>query len=111
MLDNISNRTLLIVPNNLKNYILETINKENKLINIKVMTIKEFSDAYFFSYTKETIHFLVNKYNISVENAILFLDNMKYVLNLKNTSNKSGSNFKYSEINWNSINRGDVNAV
>ena len=34
MLDNISNRTLLIVPNNLKNYILETINKENKLINI-----------------------------------------------------------------------------
>ena len=30
---------------------------------------------------------------------------------LKNTSNKSGSNFKYSEINWNSINRGDVNAV
>lgn len=87
MLDNISNRTLLIVPNNLKNYILETINKENKLINIKVMTIKEFSDAYFFSYTKETIHFLVNKYNISVENAILFLDNMKYVLNLKSTSN------------------------
>ena len=76
MLDNIINRTLLIVPNNLKNYILETINKENKLINIKVMTIKEFSDAYFFSYTKETIHFLVNKYNISVENAILFLDNM-----------------------------------
>ena len=36
MLDNIINRTLLIVPNNLKNYILETINKENKLINIKL---------------------------------------------------------------------------
>lgn len=86
MLDNILNRTLLIVPNNLKNYVLETINKKDKLINIKVMTIKEFSNAYFFSYTKETIHFLVNKYKISVSNAILFLDNMKYVINFKNTS-------------------------
>ena len=42
------NKTLLLIENNLKDKILEEINQENRLINIKIMTKSEFLKHYFF---------------------------------------------------------------
>ncbi len=79
-LNEITNKTLLIVDNNMKEKVLETINLETNLINVKVMTRKEFLHHYFFDYNEETIFYVSNKYQTSISNAKLYLDNIMYVL-------------------------------
>ncbi len=49
-LKNISEKTLIITNNNLKEKILEFINSLDKLINVKLMTKSEFSKHYFYDY-------------------------------------------------------------
>ena len=80
-LKNIKNKTLIIVEDNLKNKILEIIDKQNKLINLKILTITEFYKRYFFDYNKETLYYLCKNYNLSVSNSKMYLDNIKYVIN------------------------------
>ena len=80
-LKNIKNKTLIIVEDNLKNKILEMIDKQNKLINLKILTITEFYKRYFFDYNKETLYYLNKNYNLSVSNSKMYLDNIKYVIN------------------------------
>ena len=81
-LENIEDRTLLIIPNDFKVKILEEINKCSKLINIKIMTLKEFLDHYFYTYDLKTISYVIKNYNLSYKNSKMYLDNMKYVLDL-----------------------------
>ena len=101
-LENIFTMTLLITPNNLKEKVLEEISKLDRLINIKIMTKEEFSKHYFFDYSKETIYYLVKNYQITPKNAIIYLDNMKYVLDTNLTS-KNIKNTKTNSKNTNPI--------
>lgn len=87
-LKNIKNKTLIIVEDNLKNKILEIIDKQNKLINLKILTITEFYKRYFFDYNKETLYYLCKNYNLSVSNSKMYLDNIKYVIN-KESNNQN----------------------
>ncbi len=73
-------RTLLIVDNNMKEKVLELINMEEKLINVKIMTNQDFLNHYFFDYDKKAIYYLKNKYNLTPSNAKVYLDNIKYVI-------------------------------
>ena len=73
---NIENNTLLIVPNNLKKDVLKKI---KKLINFKIMSLDEFIKKYYFDYNKETIYYLMNKYNIKYEVANVYLNNLYYI--------------------------------
>lgn len=75
----IKDNTLLIVPNHLKQSILLKLN--NSLTNIKVMTINEFLKEYLFDYTKQTIYYLMTKYNIKYDIANIYLKNIYYVEN------------------------------
>ena len=50
-LDKIKTETLIICGKNDKNHILS----RNKLINVKVMTLKEFISKYCFDYDENTI--------------------------------------------------------
>ena len=79
-LKNINQKTLIITNNNLKEKILEFINSLDKLINVKLMTKSEFSKHYFYDYNEETIYYVTKKYNLTVKNAIMYLDNIKYVI-------------------------------
>ncbi len=81
-LNKITKNTLLIIKDNLKDKILTFLNQSNKLINLKIMTLNEFNKHYFFDYDERTIYYLTTKYNFSVKNAKLYLDNIKYILNL-----------------------------
>ena len=80
-LDNIENDILIICNNYSKNTILEFLNNNNKLLNINIITINEFYNYYFFSYDEKTIYYLKDKYNISISNSKMYLDNMKYIIN------------------------------
>ena len=70
-LKNIKNKTLIIVEDNLKNKILEVIDKQNKLINLKILTITEFYKRYFFDYNKETLYYLNKNYSYTVSSFII----------------------------------------
>ncbi len=81
-LDNIESKTLVIVQEQLKNKVLEYLNNLDKLVNVKIMTVKEFFKHYFFDYNEETIYYLMKKYHISYKNAKIYLQNMKYVIDI-----------------------------
>ena len=77
-LDNIDSNTLIICNNNIKEEIL--LNNK-KLINFKIMTLREFYHNYFFSYDEKTIYYVKNKYKVTREIACIYLDSLKYVVN------------------------------
>ncbi len=97
-------RTLLIVDDNMKERVLEDIEHEKRLINIKLLTKSEFLDKYFFSYNKDAIYYLKNKYNLTIKNSIKYLDNIKYVIN-SNLDNTKVNYLKelYKELDNNNL--------
>ena len=74
--------TIYIVPSNIKKDLLIDLNKE-KLLNIKFFSLEELIDKLTFTYDKEAIYYLTNKHNIKEEVAITYLDNLKYILEVK----------------------------
>lgn len=73
------NNKILIVENNIKKYILKQINKTNKLLNIKIITLDELKKKYYFDYSKETIYYVSKKYNVIKDVAEIYIDNLYYV--------------------------------
>lgn len=69
---------LIICPNSYKKNILEYLNKEKKILNIKFMTMDEYIKKIKFDYDVLAIVYLVNR-GMKVENAITFLDNLLYI--------------------------------
>ncbi|MBQ1496125.1 MAG: PD-(D/E)XK nuclease family protein [Bacilli bacterium] len=75
------NNSIYIVPNNLKKKILLELSKENEIKNIKFFSLKEFIDNLTFKYDEKSIYYLMKNYNYKYKNAIVILDNLKYVEN------------------------------
>ena len=67
---------LIIAPNHIKKEILKTISKQKKLINIKIMTKEEFIKNYYGTYKKESLYFLMQKFNLNYKTAQKYLDNL-----------------------------------
>lgn len=78
-LDMIKDNTLLITNSSNKKELIKRISSLDRLVNIKVMTIKELIDNYYFTYDEKTIYYLMNKYNIKYSIARKYIDNMYYV--------------------------------
>lgn len=76
---NLKDNTLLIIPSHLKEKILLSFCGELK--NIKIMTESEFIRNYYFDYDLETIYYLMNKYKLKYEIALVYLKNLYYVEN------------------------------
>ena len=77
----IDDNTLIICNNTLKEKILIEISKINKLFNIKIMSIKEFYNNFFFSYDERVIFYVKEKLNVTREIADIYLSNLKYIIN------------------------------
>jgi len=75
----ISNNTLLIIPDNIKSKIIKKLSNDNILLNIKIMSIQEFSNKFYFSYDEKSIYYLMNKYNYKYSIAKEYLDNLYYI--------------------------------
>ena len=95
------NNNILIINDSVKSTILKKINSEKELFNIKIITLSEFKNKYFFEYDNETIDYVVKNYNVIYEVAKVYLDNLYFVnevvdekteflLELKNTLLKKG---------------------
>ena len=77
--DVLKDNIVLIIPNNLKSKVLEFINQQNKIYNIKIMDINALIDILTFSYNNEAIYYLMEKYNFKYEVACLYLNNIRYI--------------------------------
>ena len=70
---------VIVCPNEEKIKILNLLNNDKELHNIKFMTKKENLDNYFFSYTDETLYYLMKKYDYNLDVCKVFLKNL-YVI-------------------------------
>ena len=60
--NNIENNSIIITPQYKKNKIIKELN--NKLLNIKIMSLDEFIKKLTFDYDEKTIYYLMQKENI-----------------------------------------------
>lgn len=92
----VSNNTLLIIPNNIKNKVLKKLSDSNILFNIKIMSLEEFRNKFYFSYDEKSVYYLMNKYGYKYSIAKEYLNNLYYVdeSDYKNEKLKFLSNLK-----------------
>ncbi len=74
----IKDNSLLIVPSHIKNSILNYLSDKD-IFKIKIMSLNEFYDSYFFSYDKETLIYVCDHYNLVPSVGELYLKNLRYV--------------------------------
>lgn len=85
ILNFIDHQTILITPTNVKRKLLI---KNKKLFNIKSFTKEELKRKSLFDYDHKTIYYLMNKYNLRVDVALMYLKNMYYIDKHNYDSNK-----------------------
>ena len=68
-MERFKNKDILIVKNNIRNKVIEKINKEG-LINIKIMSLEDLRKKYYFTYDEHAIYYLMKKYNYNSKNHI-----------------------------------------
>jgi len=103
-INNIDNNSLIICSNLYKEDILLEINKLDKLLDIKIMSLNEFLNSFFFTYNEETIYYLKNKYNLNIDIINIYLNNLKYIIN-SNINNSKINKLKdiYNELKDNNL--------
>lgn len=76
MLDQLRNNDLVITNN--KDAILDYLDKENRLLNIKIMTKQEFINHYFGYIDTSALYYLVDKYHYKYDVAKMYLDHFLF---------------------------------
>lgn len=84
----IENNTLLIIPNNIKNKVIKKLSSDSILLNIKIMSLDEFKNKFYFSYDEKSIYYLMNKYGYKYTIAKEYLDNLYYIIGNDNKNEK-----------------------
>ncbi len=87
-LKELSDKTLLICSNDIKKIILKELNTKNKLFDIKFMTMEELISKLYFSYDQKAIYYLMDKYKLKCDIALMYLQNIIYVENKNYKSDK-----------------------
>lgn len=77
--NNIENNSIIITPQYKKNKIIKELN--NKLLNIKIMSLDEFIKKLTFDYDEKTIYHLMKNENIKYEIAKNYIKNIYYIEN------------------------------
>ncbi len=78
-LTKLNNNSILILPSTLKRKVLEYINNNNLLLDIKFMSFNDLKKGLLFDYNDEAIYYLMNKYTLSYDIAKEYIDNMYYL--------------------------------
>lgn len=82
-------KKIIICPNEEKLNILNDLSNSNNLHTIKFMTINEFINNYFFSYKKDALYYLMKKYNLNIDVAKVYLNNLYFIdINKEYKNNK-----------------------
>lgn len=74
-LDDIKRETIIICNDSDKKKILMM----NKLLNIKLMNIKQFISKYCFDYDEDAIMYVMDKYDVKYEVALVYINNLYFI--------------------------------
>ena len=77
----LTDNSILIIPNELKENILNYIRNNNKELNIKIFSLNDFIKNITFDYDEKVIDYVSKKYDINYNISKLYLDNVKYIKN------------------------------
>jgi len=75
----LKDNTCFIVPSNIKKEILSYVSLNKLLLNISFYTIEELKKNIFFDYNEKTVYCLSKKYNLTIEDSELMINNMYYL--------------------------------
>ena len=81
-MEKLENNILVICPNEQKLKILNQLQQESKIYNIKFITKEEYLKNYFFSYQDKAILYLMKKYHYKVDVCKVYLKYL-YVIDEK----------------------------
>ena len=87
-LKNIETDSLLLIPYNIKEKVLDYINDNNLLINIKIISFNDLKAGLFYSYDNKTIYNVMNKYNTTYSLAKSYIQDTYYITEDKYDNNK-----------------------
>jgi len=76
ILNEIKDNTIIITNEKNKEYILKNV---KKLTTTKFFTLEQFLKKYYFDYDEKTLFYLINKYKISYDLALIYLKNMQFL--------------------------------
>jgi len=79
LLNDVQENTIIICNNSYKKYILKMMSKNHIFLNVKFYSKKEFFKEYLFNYNEKALVYLIEKYNLKVDIAKMYLDNLFYV--------------------------------
>ncbi len=92
------NNALVICPNSYSRRVLESISKRKEIIDVKFMDLNKYKRNYFFNYDIRAIKYLVDKYNLSINNAREILNNLYYIdINTKYENKKLNDLSEYKK--------------
>lgn len=87
-LNDIKEKTIIVCPNTVKEKLLTEINKYNRLINVKIITLEELKRLVYFDYDESAILYLIEKYDYSYEIAKNYIENIYFIEDKEYTSLK-----------------------
>ena len=76
MIETLKDNSLIIVREKLKKTILRKLASNHKLLNLKFMTLEEFTSKYFGTYDEKALYFLIKEYNLNYDIAKKILKNI-----------------------------------
>lgn len=101
-LDKIKEDTIVIVPNSLKDKVLNYVDRLNRLVPITLYSLEEVKKKLLFSYNEDAILYLMDKYHYKYEVSCTLLDNMYFVEDKNYLSNKLNKLVELKTELWNS---------
>lgn len=93
----VEDNLLIICDNDIKKKMLSFLNAEKNIYDIKFMNINEVVKKLYFDYDKESIYYLMNKYNLTYEIAKIYIDNMYYIDDKEYKNDKLNMLVKYKK--------------
>ena len=84
----IKDNTLLVVPNTLKQKVLEKLDVLNHFVNVKIMSMDELKRKIYFNYDLDAIIYLMNQYKIKIDVSKTYLENMYFLTSSSTSSSK-----------------------
>ena len=77
--DFLKNDIVIVCTNFMKRKVINYTIQEKKLFNIKYMTLNDLIDTLTFKMDNKTLWYVMKHFNLSYQNAKMFLSNLKYL--------------------------------
>jgi hypothetical protein len=76
---NLENNSILLIPYNIKDKVLEYIDDNDILVSIKIMTFNDLKKGLMYDFNNETIYEVMKHYNVNYGVAKSYLNDTYYI--------------------------------